>query len=249
MATRQPRSRAPHVRRAAGYAVAARVFAIPELLENILDNLSMPELFIAQHICKHFKAVVVTSSLLKRKLFLSPTKHTKSWILEKKQGDEHNGSFKKTSPDMEPTLQNQDAVYVGAKLNPLLIADDAIHRTVWFKWAFSFAHMRHRKQIVAKIRHPFWSEPLKSAGDMFMTQPPAREVYFEVGDFWYGLETQRRSILVVTNTAGIKVKDVQAALRRIRKSHEESLCFISFDGMFFPTSTEDRTGIAEYWFW
>ena len=50
--------------------MAAKVFAVPELLENILLNLDLKQLFAVQAVNKDFQGVVSGSKDLKRKMFL-----------------------------------------------------------------------------------------------------------------------------------------------------------------------------------
>ncbi|KAI9877337.1 MAG: hypothetical protein M1830_000571 [Pleopsidium flavum] len=49
-----------------------RVFGVCELLENILLNLSMPDLLLVQRVCTVWKDTIAQSISLQRKLFLSP---------------------------------------------------------------------------------------------------------------------------------------------------------------------------------
>ncbi|KAF2247600.1 hypothetical protein BU26DRAFT_520704 [Trematosphaeria pertusa] len=59
--------------RALGYAAAASVFNVPELLENILSNLDLRTLLTsAQRVSRRWRATVTGSPLLQRLLYLEP---------------------------------------------------------------------------------------------------------------------------------------------------------------------------------
>lgn len=53
--------------------MAAAVFSVPELLEDILSRLPMTELLLSQRVSKQFKATIEGSVKLQRALFFTPT--------------------------------------------------------------------------------------------------------------------------------------------------------------------------------
>ena len=61
-----------------------KVLAVTELLENILLQLSMTDIFQAQSVSKHFRDLMSDSHSLQRKLFLLPDKQPEAAIIDRK---------------------------------------------------------------------------------------------------------------------------------------------------------------------
>ena len=59
-----------HARKTAASSVAAKVFALPELLEMILFQLSIRQLYRVQRVCRAFKDITERSARLRRHMFL-----------------------------------------------------------------------------------------------------------------------------------------------------------------------------------
>lgn len=54
-------------------SAAAKVFAVPELLESILLNLPLSRLFTLQRVNSTFKGVIGGSIAIRRRMFLEPS--------------------------------------------------------------------------------------------------------------------------------------------------------------------------------
>ncbi|KXT12659.1 hypothetical protein AC579_4512 [Pseudocercospora musae] len=253
MAVPQSRTRAPHVRRAAGYAVAARVFAVPELLENILDHLPMTDLFFAQDTCKHWKRVIAASTLLKRTLHLVPMQPTSFWSMQKFHvvpsgvnniHDLFLERLTKNASGSESKTGLDGKVYIGAKFNPLLLTTSTQYVDLLDLWqcpcpTFLAGRIQHNV-VFSLCEHSIKS--LKGARNMFLTQPPCYQLDLEIEDFsamrWYN---EKKSV-VICNTGGIKVGDLLSGTRRLA-ANKPSTLLIGFDNTFFPTTEEEEAGV------
>lgn len=131
-------------------AAAAKVRALPELLENILLQLPIRDLLFAQKVCKTFKQVMEESPSIQRALFFTPGG----------VGDVYQTDGKETAEQAAHTE------YVRTKsiaLNPLVVSDYIAY---------------HYKSVgVLKGEYHFSEAALKarqnaSCHRMWMSQPP-----------------------------------------------------------------------------
>ncbi|QDS74288.1 hypothetical protein FKW77_003594 [Venturia effusa] len=170
----RPHSTAPNSRLMSESAVRT-VLRTPELLEMILAHLSMQELLPLQQTSHAIRDIILSSALLKRKLFLAPA------LVE--------------SPDQEtdnPYLKNFFPL-----LGTYLLTGNP-------KWRPKFIKALSEDEM-ERIGEEFWECETASWKNMYLTQPPVKEMTLYAG-FEEG-RGGRSAIDLVNAQVTIKTKD------------------------------------------
>lgn len=257
--------RPPHVRRAAGYAAAARVFAVTELLEHVLGHLAMHDLLIARHTSKHWKQVVAGSTTLSRTLFLAPAPTEGLWDLvewydENAEGtkeDQYRAILNKRPASPRAMAEREAGTYIGSRLNSEVFeyqagdgwwrqhreGDPDVFESCNCSWCIRHGRLNH--QLYFKLDAKWIKKP-GSAREMFLTQPPAKEIELRVLTDEMDKHYERREPMFVSNTLGLRVCHLVGALRRMQKI-EPGMSFseVCFHDRFFPNRGENEAGILK----
>lgn len=185
------------------------VFGVAELAEAILMQLPITALPTARLVEKYWKAIVDRSPSLLRKAFLAPRPVSYVAILdhvmeptEKYRAARHS-TIGKTPPEA--------AFTVLAEPNPLLYRPcNPSALTTYPSWPYSALPQDRRVTMGERAAlHPSvvlaWAQdaPLSPHNlplfNMFLTQPPAKEVFVQVGHWWWGR---------VRVSSGVRLRDV-----------------------------------------
>jgi hypothetical protein len=132
-------------------SAASTVLRTPELVEMILMHLNMQELLPLQRTSRAFRDIILASAPLKRKLFLAPASH-------------------------ESTNQETDNPYLKAlfpTLGTYLLTGNP-------KWRPKFIKAITEEDM-ERIDELFWACETSSWRNMYLTQPPAKEMTVYAG--------------------------------------------------------------------
>lgn len=153
------------------------VFLTTELLENILEQLPMRDLLLAQRVCRKWKAVIEGSEYMQQLLYLKPAEAKFCWRVED------------TAPWDLPTLTKVEADYklrpgesMKATLfrhmdvNPLVMVNDPFQ--VMFDGPAMLENKLGTLAFVPQMRHKTWRNPKASWRRMLLSQPPV-EMFVE----------------------------------------------------------------------
>lgn len=159
-------------------SAASRVFAIPELLETILQYLLPKDLLLSQRTTRSFHSTTQGSIRLRRKLFLEP-----DWNLEGRVFDaykpgnrpgrkpENNRLLLRAFPGCYPTITLvilRDGISAGGQTT----FATGIRREEW-SWDVCMSFPADRKPDVA----PAVEYPEASWRKMLLSQPPCKSLY------------------------------------------------------------------------
>ena len=162
--------------------LAARVFAIPELLEAILILLQPQDILISQRVARTWNKTIYGSKRIRQALFVEPEPVKRAWVSRLHVDDEEAGesnSFKvgkyavtqisaKQLSQLQDVPNEHERISIKAQLNTMLhvrghwkhmTLDDRIERGEGLRLG------RTKKNILGYGRQ------------MFLTQPPCKEVF------------------------------------------------------------------------
>ena len=159
---------------------ATKVFAIPELLEAILLHLSTRDLLLSQRVAKTWKTTIDGSHLLRQALFLDPIPAQTAWIARLNPEGEQSSpkepntfSIGKYTVTQLPASQlpniSDSTTFISnhVTLNTLLLT----------RGHFQPLTLRDRLQNGEGLRlHRPKHAPLGPGAEMFLTQPPCKEL-------------------------------------------------------------------------
>jgi hypothetical protein len=167
-------------------AASQKVFDTAELLEAILVHLQLPDLLRVNTVCKQWFSVIKGSSQLQQALFLHPAKDETAWLVDvvnlPSQIHPLRRDYKSSlrvkaavSTTSEEYKDHHGLIATPVQLNPLFLhlspeemksnIDAQVDSTTEVEFSISRMHLR-------KLRY-------HAAMDMFLTQPPVRQVCVE----------------------------------------------------------------------
>lgn len=183
---------------------------IPELLELILSTLSFNDLFATLRVAQSWRRTILTSTPLRRTLFLSPIPTTTAYRLGKLEA-QSTYSVTTTNPTppytIIPTpsdLNETNLPWATPTLNFLATINPLILRLGSFDGSRTLSErVRLGEHIaVTKSRHRLRSLPLL-VGEMFLTQPPCSTM-----SLWLDFDRAKE----FTDSEGVRVRDLVAAV-------------------------------------
>ncbi|KAK4624808.1 uncharacterized protein CLAFUR5_05395 [Fulvia fulva] len=164
-------------------SAAARMFALPELLELVLSNLGTKDLLLSQRTCRSFRDTIEGSIRLKRKLFLEP-----DWNLEGRVFDayskanrpgrkpENNSLLLRAFPGCYPTITlvivSDGADGGQTTLSPSSAGKGRRGSEHW-SWDVCISFPADRKPH----RSPAVDYPEASWRRMYLSQPPCQSLF------------------------------------------------------------------------
>ncbi|KAK5136299.1 hypothetical protein LTR08_003672 [Meristemomyces frigidus] len=224
-------------------AAAAKVFGIPELLENILRRLTFHDLLFSQQVSVDFRATVVWSLALKRKLFLAPTIASDFvWVI-----DCHK-TFSVVWKIARKDVRRKDVVRQPYIFHPALFF--SAHSSGTLIATRSGRKPKSRSTYLDFHVDPLKSmEPTASCGNMFITQPAVQEaaLHYYIFDRDIVKTPEPRALIEeLDHQDGIRFKDVLKAIKTTigetccGEEHGEIVIYLKFDDdvMVFPSFRE-----------
>lgn len=159
-------------------SAASRVFAIPELLELILQHLPPRDLLLTQRAAQSFRSTTQGSIRLRRKLFLEPDWHLEGRVFDAyKPGNkpgrkpDNNRLLLRAFPGCYPTITLvilRDGISAGGQTTFSIGG----HREEW-SWDVCMSFPANHPPDVA----PAVTYPEASWRQMFLSQPPCKSLY------------------------------------------------------------------------
>lgn len=150
------------------------VFLTTELLENVLHHLPATQLLLVQRVCRKWRGVIHQNGLLQEYLFLKASPKTVAW-----KWSDGPGRYRLTRLDKVPNSEPryEDSIALTARLNDMMLYNPHRHETTTAENSpgevFEF-----KEEARWRLKPGSWRQ-------MFVTQPPAVDVYAEyiLGNF------------------------------------------------------------------
>lgn len=149
------------------------VLLTTELLENVLEQLPMRDLLLAQRVCRKWKAVIEGSEYMQQLLFFQPGKAKFCWKYN--DSDDVSRSENLVRVEAEYQLLDEEAattrLYDEGEFNPLVFnqqSDDVIPY-----WESAQESGNAFAEFLPQFGHKSWSYKQASWRRMLVTQPPA----------------------------------------------------------------------------
>lgn len=229
----------------------SQVFNTNELLTHILAFLPVEDLLTVQQVNRHWKQLIQTPRL-KLKMFLRQEKNSPVWKFDK-QKQSVTEAKGKAFQSMKPTTSPQPEFVVPSLLNTAILKENTrlSNKSLWYRAKYCGCGDYLLFKHAPKLR------PSKSAVlDMFVAQPPPRQVRFDIVYHFgqrYGPRGRlfkRNAQATISSSGGVKLRDILCKfyamakapsgygvkLEDIKIDRKESYLFMP--PHIFPTGTE-----------
>ncbi|KAK3623230.1 hypothetical protein LTR56_021710 [Elasticomyces elasticus] len=188
---------------------AIKVLSIPELLEEILLDLSTKEILFAQKVCKTWKQIIDTTPSLQRALFFVPARD-----IELSYPTGLQASFPRSVAAGQVVILPGYEEFHCLILNPLLVCGTASY----------LATQGHNFELLSK---PLNAGTESSCNRMYLSQPPSIVTRSE-----YNLKNRTCYLLGTRDRSGSKTFGDLIAMRRFRAREESMAAQVKPRGQF-----------------
>ena len=231
-------------------SAASQVFAIPELLEPILQHLPIKDLLLSQRVAKTWQQTTIGSPSLRKTLFLEAATPTTAWIV-----DHHAdiypriglcasnrisaivpaGDYAAASYTLDTDENDENVKYprdtrkltLVAQLNPLILK----HRS-----SSPVRKLHLRAWVGENVTMTIPIPPWEGAQEMLFTQPPGTEAHLGFRGTRWGYGTR------LYNPHGVTVGDAWAEMKKCDKDDvsldDLKSLHLSLNGVISPREYE-----------